>query len=294
MPDNRVPSVDSCRIRVLTAGRGRRPAGVSTEPPSVWNPYMDSHDLWMTYAGRGQVKTREGMANLYPGVCVWCKPGLSYETTWDPDNPIGNYFVLFDLADRHGRPVTGSDIHIPDALLPRDPALVQSMMRRIVALVLHDNWAQQMLELPGTGPLQEHVGLLLKALLSDLVFAGEALPRGLTSADLATRQRLLNLAAEVRERPQLPPSVAVLAVGQDCCLDHFARQFRQAVGQSPKRFLLETRVRRACDLLTQTHLPLKDIAAQCGYGYVSHFSAQFKRLTGVTPDAYRRQFRPQS
>ncbi len=249
---------------------------------------MGSHDLWLTYAGRGQVKTREGMADLHPGVCVWCKPGHSYETTWDADNPIGNYFVFFDLADRRGRPVTGSKIQLPDALLPRDPALAQSVMRRIVALALHDNWAEQMLKLPETGPLQEHAGLLLKALLSDLVFAGEALPHGLTTADLATRERLLNLAAKIRERPQLPPSVTAMAAGQGCCPDHFARQFRRAVGQSPKRFLLETRMRRACDLLTQTRLPLKDIAAQCGYGYVTHFSAQFKRLAGVTPAAYRR------
>jgi AraC-like DNA-binding protein len=53
----------------------------------------------------------------------------------------------------------------------------------------------------------------------------------------------------------------------------------------------ETRVETAKALLQESELPIGAIAAEIGYGEPTHFSRAFKRITGNSPGAYRRQLR---
>ena len=41
-----------------------------------------------------------------------------------------------------------------------------------------------------------------------------------------------------------------------------------------------------------TDRPLAEIAAATGFTDQSHFTRRFRQTTGLTPDAYRRRFRP--
>jgi AraC-like DNA-binding protein len=50
----------------------------------------------------------------------------------------------------------------------------------------------------------------------------------------------------------------------------------------------QTRLELARSLLTQTELPVQDIAAEVGYTESTHFSRAFKRLTGNSPREFRR------
>jgi AraC family transcriptional regulator len=68
---------------------------------------------------------------------------------------------------------------------------------------------------------------------------------------------------------------------------HFARLFRQAVGESPHQFLLRRRIERAQRLLKKTDAPLALIAIECGFASQSHLTQVFKRYLGLTPRAYR-------
>ncbi|MBX3081861.1 MAG: helix-turn-helix transcriptional regulator [Anaerolineae bacterium] len=68
---------------------------------------------------------------------------------------------------------------------------------------------------------------------------------------------------------------------------HFARLFRQTVGESPHRFVLRRRVEQAQHLLSATDMPLSQIAAECGFADQSHLTAVFKRHFNITPKAFR-------
>ncbi len=73
---------------------------------------------------------------------------------------------------------------------------------------------------------------------------------------------------------------------------HLTRQFKHAVGISPKQFQRVARLRRLVDLAWQ--MPGKDsakhrwaeLALHCGYYDQSHMIADFKDLCGITPAAY--------
>ncbi|MEW6209384.1 MAG: AraC family transcriptional regulator [Acidobacteriota bacterium] len=68
---------------------------------------------------------------------------------------------------------------------------------------------------------------------------------------------------------------------------HFARLFKQITGLTPHAYLANIRLERARKLLTETLLPINQVAAMVGYQSQSHFTKIFKATTGVTPGAFR-------
>ena len=68
----------------------------------------------------------------------------------------------------------------------------------------------------------------------------------------------------------------------------FCRAFKQSTGMSPHHYLLVHRVDHAKGLMHDHKLSLTQIALDCGFTSSSHFSAVFKRITGVAPRQFRR------
>lgn len=65
------------------------------------------------------------------------------------------------------------------------------------------------------------------------------------------------------------------------------RLFKSAVGVSIKEYLLNFRIKRACDLLAHTDLPISTISRSVGYEDSLYFSRLFKNKKGVSPKEYR-------
>lgn len=72
---------------------------------------------------------------------------------------------------------------------------------------------------------------------------------------------------------------------------HLNVLFSAAYGDTPYAYLLKLRIRNAKErLIVEPALPVKAIAVQVGFKDASHFVATFKRLTGLTPEAFRRMY----
>lgn len=67
--------------------------------------------------------------------------------------------------------------------------------------------------------------------------------------------------------------------------------FKKAVGIGAIEYLTQLRIKAALNLLQTTESSISDIALQCGYGNLSNFNRQFKRIVGCSPNQYRGQFR---
>lgn len=67
------------------------------------------------------------------------------------------------------------------------------------------------------------------------------------------------------------------------------RDFRKHLGQSVNHEIAQVRVERAKQMLLETKLKAYEVALQCGFSDVVHFSKAFHRLTGSRPSHYRRQ-----
>ena len=93
-------------------------------------------------------------------------------------------------------------------------------------------------------------------------------------ADLGARPSLTSLAQSVGVHPVT-----------------LARAFRRAFGCTVGEYVRSLRIERAARQLTETNLPLTEIALAEGFCDQSHFSNLFRRHTGVSPFEYRRTFR---
>ena len=70
----------------------------------------------------------------------------------------------------------------------------------------------------------------------------------------------------------------------------FARHYREATGLTPGRAVERLRVEAARGLLLETTLPVKRIAARCGFGTEESMRRAFLRLQGVGPQDFRSRF----
>jgi len=66
------------------------------------------------------------------------------------------------------------------------------------------------------------------------------------------------------------------------------RAFKQATGRSPSEYLLNLRLRRARQLLSQTDLNITEIAFEVGFQDSNYFARQFRRSEGTSPREYRK------
>jgi AraC-like DNA-binding protein len=71
---------------------------------------------------------------------------------------------------------------------------------------------------------------------------------------------------------------------------HYTRCFRQLIGDSPNRYLIQKRIERACTLLRQTDWSIEAVAQSIGYADIYFFCRQFRKIMEVTPTTYRKQF----
>ena len=69
---------------------------------------------------------------------------------------------------------------------------------------------------------------------------------------------------------------------------HFARKFQQSAGLSLDRFMNNRRIGMACSMLQEGSCPLSRISLDLGFSSQSHFTRLFSRLTGMTPQRFRR------
>jgi AraC-like DNA-binding protein len=71
--------------------------------------------------------------------------------------------------------------------------------------------------------------------------------------------------------------------------ERFRKVFRDTTGVAPAAYRIRRRIDRARRLLVGGTQPLAAIAEELGYPNQFAFSAQFKRLVGESPEAYRRR-----
>ena len=71
---------------------------------------------------------------------------------------------------------------------------------------------------------------------------------------------------------------------------YFSQLFKESTGITPHQYVIRCRIDRAKDLLKQGKLSIAEIAKEVGFVDQSHLHRHFKRLVGVTPKLFFKQF----
>ena len=94
-------------------------------------------------------------------------------------------------------------------------------------------------------------------------------------------ERHLNLSLSVKE----------LATHAGQSIPYYSRLFKERTNQSPTAFFIQLKVRKACELLDQTDLSVREIAGELGYDDPYYFSRIFKKVQGKSPAHYRKSLK---
>jgi AraC family transcriptional regulator len=84
-------------------------------------------------------------------------------------------------------------------------------------------------------------------------------------------------------------SLEVLAAEVSLNSLYLPRAFKKVLGQTPHQYVLRRRIERARGLLSNTDMPIVDVALTTGFSSQSHLSNWVLRITGVSPASFRRQ-----
>lgn len=72
---------------------------------------------------------------------------------------------------------------------------------------------------------------------------------------------------------------------------YFIKLFKQSMGLTPYCYIIQQRLKRAKQLLSQTNLTILEIALHSGFSNPSRFSTVFRQHINVSPKMYREQTR---
>lgn len=87
----------------------------------------------------------------------------------------------------------------------------------------------------------------------------------------------------------LHEKVSEEVVARLCGMDRyeFSRVFKREHGITFREYLLNRRLERASEILSQTDVAITDVAFTVGFQDLSHFAHVFRRYMGCTPSQYR-------
>lgn len=81
-------------------------------------------------------------------------------------------------------------------------------------------------------------------------------------------------------------SVDILAAEAGYCPSYFRRIFHDEMGVSPKKYLIDIRIRHAVALLESGYYSVEQVSELSGFTDAKYFSTAFKRVTGKSPSSY--------
>jgi AraC family transcriptional regulator, arabinose operon regulatory protein len=103
----------------------------------------------------------------------------------------------------------------------------------------------------------------------------------------ATDTAVDEVARLIRQDPGRDWTVTEMAGRAALSRAQFTRRFVAQLGMSPAQYLIQARIDRAHQLLTENGMTVTQVAAALGYTDVPYFSRQYKQRTGRSPSTSR-------
>jgi AraC-like DNA-binding protein len=183
--------------------------------------------------------------------------------SWLERNDMSRVQRLFQLAG-HGLQITGDTRKRVTQLLKRTPQ-ARGIHRLTITLqilaILSSSRELRRISSPGFAP----------------------------EVQISDHERMGMISTFIEERIAEPLYLKQVARHAGMSEVSLSRYFRSRTGKTFPAYLNELRVARVCRLLAETDATVTEIALSCGFDSMANFDAQFSRLHGCSPKAYRQQ-----
>ena len=264
--------INSCSVRSDEAPLIVNCAGnISSDKPFVTYNAAGREDFYFIYMIKGSITLpMNGDVRVATGGDVLLfPPHYRYRYSYDGKEPLEYMFVHF----------TGS---YADALLERLglsplPSLYKTDGDRRITDVF-----RSLLE--ATVDTSEYQKYELAALLEmGLVLVAARFAK---RAQSRTLERSLNIMHTAYHSDIRIPDLARV---ENLSHSRYVEIFKKQTGTSPMSYLVNLRIRAACNLLESTDIQIGQICRMVGYDDMRFFSKLFKKHIGISPTEYRRK-----
>jgi AraC-like DNA-binding protein len=246
-------------------------AGEVVYPPGgTYGPRVQrDYQLVALHSGWVRVTVDDAVYRFDAGTVFLLRPGHREHFQFATDGPTRHSWVAARVADLPAEHLRG--------LGPTPPAApLSASLERLI------------LQAAAVYPAEDALGRDLAATLvraALLCFWREA---GLGPGGRRPSEPVLRAQEAVRRALAEPLTLRDLARAAAVSPEHLCRLFRAELGTTPMAYLWAERTRQGLRLLAATGLPVKEVAARCGFRSTFHFARRVRQATGLGPTAYRR------
>ncbi len=106
-----------------------------------------------------------------------------------------------------------------------------------------------------------------------------------------TSSRLRSMILYINEHSAEKITLEDIAAAGICSRRECSRVFQHDLHTTPFQYLMEVRINKATQMLTETDEPVTGISEICGFSDPSHFSRIFREKSGMTPREFRNRIR---
>jgi AraC family transcriptional regulator len=252
-----MPLLERVRTDRLIAGLFYHEPG----EPMVSVEWWQEPCIAFTAFGSWEIRARRGKGEVTPQGVMVSEGGAEFECRHHDGMTDRMLCVLY----RH-------DVDPGPVLVVPQEATLRSLRRSLSA--------QIRLPVPDPGEV-ESLSLALLAAVRET-------PHGSHGPGARARALVAQLQAEADEGYREPGfDLVARAHALGMSRTRFVHLFRDVVGLTPHRYLVELRVGHAARLLSSTQVPVTDICFDSGFGSMPSFYAAFRASYGMTPGTFR-------
>ncbi|MCH6255799.1 helix-turn-helix transcriptional regulator [Puniceicoccaceae bacterium K14] len=213
-------------------------------------------------SGRGWVYDSGKWVEVLPGAVLWHIQGDDTIGRSDPEAPYSCFAIRMDGG--------ACERHVPRFSYWPDVAQAIELAEETIGMFLNESIDRQ---------------TLLDYLYSKIRY--EVLAFEHRRERSVVPEPLKVVKSMIESRYSDPLKVNDLAKAAGWSVAHLHERFRGEFGVSPRQMILDRRLRSAREHLVGTGFSIKEIAAKTGFTHSATFCSTFKKLTGMTPKAYR-------
>ena len=275
MKQNSEPAIHILRDTLFSVSLALKLSGFVSHPPN-WNESKRKRDytLWNVVEGTVCIEIHQKTYIAYPGDVVIFSPNVHYKA-YTGSNGCKFLFHRFSLDIGYKN----------DALAEMNlSGLVREKYLGNACLAFCKNTLQKPLN---HNPLEKYASFL--SYLSQLLYVADAHMEHFFPLGKPNHNDSITFALRYLNKHFTEP-VNIKEIALQCHLSekYFIHHFTEMVGISPKKYIIECRMRYAEELLRATNQKISDIATHIGYTDAYSFSKAFHKRYNQSPSEFRK------